>query len=84
MKNHRSPLGALAAGALAIVAFANTAHAQATGVNIINTHRLWFEEFSTVRSGDEGDSAGVLIVKAGQRAIVLTDFVMTHNVIDTG
>ncbi|MEO0424757.1 MAG: hypothetical protein AAF184_20645 [Pseudomonadota bacterium] len=48
--------------------------------NVINTHRLWFEDFATVRSDDAGGAGGVLVVKASQRAIVLTDFVMTHNV----
>jgi hypothetical protein len=55
-----------------------------TQVNVVNRHKVWFDAGETVLTGDQGSTAGVLIAKApSDKALVITDFVMTHNVSTT-
>lgn len=49
-------------------------------VNSVNTHKDWFDTTATVKASDSGGPAGVLVAKAQQKALVITDFVITHNV----
>jgi hypothetical protein len=70
----------LAASAVLGSSFAATANAAPTPVNIVNASRAWFDLTETVQSGDVGGPAGVMVAKAGQRALVITDVVITHNV----
>jgi hypothetical protein len=61
-------------------ASAETSSQGPRSVNTVNTHRDWFDQTATVKASDTGGPAGVMVVKAQQKALVITDFVMTHNV----
>jgi hypothetical protein len=66
---------------LALGALASTgALAGPNPVNVVNTHKSHFEHVATVKASDLGGPAGVLVTKAVERAIVITDVVITHNV----
>jgi hypothetical protein len=60
------------------------AAAKPRDVNVVNTDRTPWEEVITVQQGDQGGTAGVLVEKVpANEILVLTDVVMTHNVITT-
>ena len=66
---------------IAIAFQISPAAAQQSFVSVVNTHRDFYGETVTVKSGDEGVLLGVVIeVVPSDQHLILTDVVMTHNV----
>jgi len=77
----RVPRKLLCTCALGIAALQCTPALAQNFVNNVNTHRTWYDETVTVKSGDVGGFAGVLVEKVpDNQHLILTDVVMTHNI----
>ena len=66
---------------LSLLSVGQPAAARPRNVNVVNTDRTPWEAVITIRQGDQGDTAGVLVARVpADQQLVLTDVVMTHNV----
>lgn len=67
--------------AVSVLNVSQPAAAKPRDVNVVNTDRTPWEAVTTVRQGDQGGTAGVLVERVpANEKLVLTDVVMTHNV----
>ena len=80
LRRNQSLLALGLASCLAVAAL-DQAAAATRKVNVVNSHQTPWDTVITVRQGEQGSSAGVLVERVPDGEIlILTDVIMTHNV----